>query len=481
MAIVPQPHRPVDLILGGGQAIGQGLTAYADRQAQTAKDNAPGDEALDRYFDRLMRGEDPQKLAQEAKYDPALQLVLGRAQGGPSVPAPGGYVPDVGTPGGQPAVLPPGTVNPYGAPGAPVQQQATPPQSGLMGPPPPQASGMSLGDYGRTQHAANAQAIGGFNPQPMQGSGLIPSREMPAQGGFPGYSVGPTGPLQGLANDAAMPMSGAPNVPKNVSPPPQAAPPREQPPRPYEGGTPPTPGGSMGGGQRRTVAEQQRLMGIMPAMIAGASREDVARTQADARRDVSETNALKGLAIAAMKDASFDDDSIRKYMASLEGMDLKAQIAALNATIGLAKARIGADATLGSAQTRAATKEDPAEKELRTSIGSLAAITSKPEWTKDAASVAEFNRLTARVGELQRGLGREGQSTPAPISGPPSPGANPNFGGPTGPSPKQPAPAQKPNAPAGQKLTPSGKPYVKMQKNAAGQIRYLDAAGNVVK
>lgn len=384
MSIVPQPYREADLAMRGAEGIGgiaqQGY-AYG---VQQAAQNAPGDPALDVYLHRLIHGEDPQRLAAEAKQDPVLQDALARLHAQAQPAQPGQYVPDVGIQNGRPAVQTPGAVNPAGVTAqipqsgltqAPPAQQAPPQLGGQAGQPPPQSS---LG--------APAAA-----PQAQQGMLARPP-----------------------ARQAFIPMV------------------------------------------HRTVAQQQRLAPFLPAMIAGASREDVARTQAQGRADSANLRAQTGVLITLLKEKGLDDRQIQDQLTKFEGLDIKAQIAAMNAAVSLMNVQTSAGATVGAARVRADTKEDPAEKELRSVQSAIANIVSKPEWTKDQSAVGEVARLTARIGELQRGVGREGVSTPGPFVGPPIPNARPTFGnqagGPLGPVQSPPAPVKASPAPPQPKL-----------------------------
>lgn len=342
MAIVPQPHREVDLISSGAQSLGNvGQQAYSTYQEQ-ARQDAPGDPILDKFINRLMAGEDPAKLGAEARADPSLQQLLQKiaSQGGAG-PSPQSMVPDVGAPRGQPQVMPPGTVNPAGGP-------------------------QSLGSMGSPQQG---QSLGAPAPQPRP---QAPQSQMPQ---------GPLPPANYETGGVQVSRPAAPQEPGAQDP------------------------------KLRTVREQQRLMGIIPTLAAGQSRENVAGMQTDARRDAATLRSNTTALIAIMKENGLQDRDISNTLTKIEGLDVKQQIAVLQAITDLEKSRIGAGATLGAAATRASTGEDSAEKELRTSITALANITSKPEWQKDSASMSEFTRLTARINELQKSLGRPAGST----------------------------------------------------------------------
>lgn len=370
MAIVPQPHRAVDLITSGAKSLGDvGSQSYGYYMEQQRLDE-PGDPALDKYFNRLLAKEDPVKVAAEARNDPSVQALLQKiaSQGQPG-PNPAATVPDVGMPRGQPSVLPPGTVSPSGGPAGP---------SGPGG----------LAAMGGGQPPAPT-------PRPAQDQQPLPyeSRSTDMQ-----HSVDFYDPGSGVRTTRPGPMET----------------------------TMQTAQGQPAGQRVRTVREQQRLMGLMPTLAAAEGRREVAGIQADAKTQAADMRNQTMALVAIMKENGLQDRDISKTLTQIEGLDVKQQIAVLKALTDIEKARIGAGATLGAAKTRAdagSGPEDPAEKELRTSINALANITSKPEWQKDAASMAEFKRLTARISELQSSLGRPAGQTAPRRSAKPKPAA----------------------------------------------------------
>lgn len=325
----------------GAETFGKGMMAAEEQRLL----DQPGDPVWDAILNRLASGENPQKLAEEMRGNGTMDMLIRKAMnGGGGVPSPQGSVPDVGMQGGRPAVLPPGSVSPSGGPQGPAGQYGTAP---------------AQMDHGqRPMQRAPAPSGGMQGAMPQQGAQQVPQRglqapnrpSMPTMGDMQSTpSVGPRRPIGGLQQMTAQashpiqaPTGGMPQAEASGFGAPQPQPPAAQPgqqPRQPTAATQP---------YRRTVREQQRWAGAMPTIIASESRESIQdQKTALSQRDQD----LRGL-IALMAQNGKDEDSIRKSVLGIEGMDVKQQIAVLKYLTQREVAEIGAGSRVRAAETK---------------------------------------------------------------------------------------------------------------------------------
>ncbi|UOF79740.1 hypothetical protein [Caudoviricetes sp.] len=356
MQTLANPYNDTDLILGGAKTLGEGL----GQMAEQAKLDAPGDPLLDAYINRVLQGEDPAAVAEDARskgvYDMIRNKLVSQGQG---IVGPQATTPDLGWQGGQPAIGGPGSMYPAGGPqgpmgpGAPAvggqapQGQHIPIPLGTM----PKGSG--TGGPGLGGPARESQT-------PVR-QGPVSVGQMGTQQPFNGLNVPSKGGVDsGLSNTQVLSQMAQPiQAPTTGMPQAQWQPPSAQRQQPQQRsgfeGTSRPPENSY---PLRTHKQQQQLMGILPSLVAANSRTDVARIKADAERDRTElTTSMRGL-VALMRQNGADNDSIRDALTAGEGLDVKSQIAFLNAMTRMhtaqmetggayARAKLGAD-TKGS-------------------------------------------------------------------------------------------------------------------------------------
>lgn len=450
MSSVPQPYRAADLIMQGTDSLGQGIAAYS---ADKALDQ-PGDPALDKYINRLLRGEDPHALAAEAKNDPLLAAALTRIQQGHGgqIVNPSATTPDIGMQGGRPAVLPPGALSPAAGPQG---------QYGGMGAPPPQAQAPAP-----QQPAASAPAQGEGLGRPTLGSPATPDHAPPARSGMPG-----------LVNSAAQGFQGAPQFGLGNPPPAVQSAPRQRPMMTTATGPArqPSPQPPPQQDQLRTVRQQQRLMGLLPALAAGQSRQNVADINAQARVDTAQTRQQTALVVQMLKSAGADDQRVQTALTSLEGLDDKQQQAALRGMVAILQSQNAAGSRLGAASISANAKTGSDElKYIQSEINNLQNALSNPkladidtgDGVKRSRAQAEQDlfRLKARQAQLTGVQGRD------PVQGPIQefPGQKPN---------PPPPPAKPPQA---QKTTTSVKIRVRLKDGRTGNIDSKDFNPNTM-
>jgi hypothetical protein len=432
---LPSPYNNAGLLMQGADQLGKGLLA-AEEQRQL---DMPGDPVWDAIINRLANGENPQKLAEEMRGNGTMDLLLRKAMnGGGGVPSPQGSVPDVGMQGGRPAVMPPGSVSPSGGPQGPAGQYGTAPTPQSM---------LAPGRYpGKSQFPGQAQAEQDVRGLMAQRKPMAPNRPaMPTMGDMQSTpSVGPRRPISGLqqltaqgASPIQAPMGGMPQAEASGF----GAPPQPQPPAAQPGRQPsqPTPATQP---YRRTVREQQRWAGAMPTIIASESRESIQdQKTALSQRDQD----LRGL-IALMAQNGKDEDSIRKSVLGIEGMDVKQQIAVLKYLTQREVAEIGAGSKVRAAEAKGSGDR---VKELRlatTALRQQIAGMSKSDVIIGPGGVQmSFNQANEALMRYEALLDAElGVSPRAPVEGPQlAPGAKPTQPQPR-PQPRAaPAPATK--------------------------------------
>lgn len=427
----------------GGQTLGQGLgQAGAQLESQRtaqAEANRPVNplqqamiDAMLKYTQRIGKGEDPAQVTAEAKQDPVIiQYQQSQRGGGLAAPAANQppqapqsapqrpSYPDVGAPGGQPQMGAPGQFDPTRQP----------------------ATGLSM---------TPGQSLGAPPQGPVSGALDMTPQQAP----FARLSAAPV-PTQSLGG-RSQEFGRQPAPSMGQAPAPRPAP-QAQAPYQYN---------------QRDFAQMQPQFGQIMAM---QGRQEVADAQAQARRDVQMSRDNTNTFIAILKQRGLDSDRALKEAIEFSKLDVSQQQNVLNNATKVQTANIGANATLGAAGIEAGSRErvaalseagkatktgeDSAEKELRTLINAQANIASKPEWTKDADSVATFKNYQKRIAELQNALGR-------PVGG-------------TGPRPTaSPAPTFSPQAPAPRPASVSRPPQAQLtERQAIG----LAAAKDILK
>jgi len=387
MAIVPQPHRPVDLMMQGASTIGQGVGAYM-QDKELDKQIHP---KLAAYIDRLLAGANPDQLKAEAGADPDLAGIFGSIQRGVPV-SPQGMVPDLHPQGGLQA---PGAVNPAGGPGP--YQPVQPPQSV------PQAN--------QQQHSLAQAAVGGpgqINPQSL-GAMDVNMRGQTVQG-VPGRDA---------LTMMAQPIQGAPQVQADTRPSVSSFMPKPQAPAPAQP--------QQSGYTRRDL---QSISPLLPTIEAGRSREMVAKLGAETKLKTEQSKNLRLALQAKAKEEGLDARMIQAALLATEGMDDKMQIAYFRGLIDLQRSQVGAEATKSAAGIKAAAPkggEDPDEKELRNLQNSIRALTAVTDWEKQPSLSTQVQEFQRQANALATRLGKpyvEGGSTatkpkPAPQAPPP--------------------------------------------------------------
>lgn len=300
----------------------------------------PGDPLLDAYINRVLAGEDPAAVAEDARGKGVYDMIRNKIMSQGGISGPQGTTPDLGWQGNQPTIGAPGSTNPAGGPqgpmGGPQGSYGTPVAGGGLVPP-PAAQQSVLGGQPRPQQELRSALH--EDQRPMR-QGQVSIGQMDSAQPFNGLNMPSKagGMDSGLANTQvlsrmAQPIQG-PQVQASTAPQPAQAP------RQPQIGTPQVARGGPQSAALRTRGQQQQLMGLLPSLVAANSRTDVARIKADADRDrVEMTTNMRGL-VALMRQNGADDDSIRKALTAGEGLDVKAQIAFLNAMTSLQRAQI---------------------------------------------------------------------------------------------------------------------------------------------
>lgn len=328
----------------GAGTIGGGLAAYGQEQAL----DEPLHPALQKYLQRLMAGEDPNQLAEQARLDPAVQEMINeaRAQLSQSRPRPADAVPDAAYQRGQPSVLAPGTISPSGGPQGPAGSQA-----GLAGlaargnaggawnanrpllsQPSPQSQGL-----GAATEALQPQVEQQTPPIPAQGAAQPAPQPQPDQQPLP-YSQPPQRPMgaavvnaQGASGYRAPEPGAFGGMSPATSPRPRPQPAPAAQPRPAaQAPGPATPVQSGGAPQRPLTQRDLRSMGnALPAMIAGAGRGDVARVNAQSKVQVAKMQTdVKGM-LGALKERGLNTQRFDTLVLAIEKLDDAQQQAVL--------------------------------------------------------------------------------------------------------------------------------------------------------
>ena len=444
--MVPQPYRPFDLINQGFGGLGSAL----EQRAADAKLDAPGDPLLDAYFDRLLKGEDPAKLAHEFRQSGGMQLLANYAANGPQqAQSPAGYVPDAGMVGNQPTLGAPGQFNPAGGPGvAAAQGGLSGAAAGAARPAPVQQPTPEQANIGPMTGMLRGQPVQG-----MQGRDALVMNAQPMNA--------PTGGLSGGASWTPTPQR--PQAPTGGAPPAQAPMPEHK---------------------LRSVREQQRLMQIAPTLEASRSREAVAKIKAESDNAKTQLQSEAQAFIAVAKEKGLDERSMRQFALGLEGLDDKQQVAVLNAATKLLAAQTAAGASMYGADKKAQAGTDNEQlKNAQKAVGALRSFLGKATGA-DKYTTPEGAELS--ISEAQQSLrdweDRLRQLGGVPLGGPEE-GGGPVTGGvvtPKAPIPKTPGKA----APVQNKLPtspPAGASGLIEQRNkTTGRRRWVDQSGKVV-
>lgn len=413
----------------GASLATQGFAGIDQQKAlkeQARQQAMPIPQALADYYQRMMNGEDPAALGAEARNHPEIQGHVESLRAGSQLQPP--QVSHVGPGAGGPGQ--PALYTPQGT------RDDMPPMQGLS-------------DVQRQSHGQSQQAVG-YSPPSLAGgvgdggaSFMHGARtQQPAQP--------PMGSMSQGSPSLSMPQQpgGGPQIARQ------------------DFGTPKFKGGD-------TISYKDAPQFAQAASQAAGinSREQIAREAAKVKEVVQSTKSDMALQIAQLKAQGVDDATLVKLMLGTMGEQGKQERFVEGEKGRTKRNENSADALRFGAKSRADGKEDPAEKELRSLQSEMGAVVSKPDWTKDPASVAEASRIQARIGELHRLVGREGPSSPGPLQGPAAPGAT------SGPG-KTPDPSKKPK-PSG-KEPAAGAASVRYSKSR-NLTQWLDARGTVIK
>lgn len=437
------------------------------KKAQAQKREYPVNQAYANFIQRLMDpNADASALGREAAAHPEVRAYIeSLKQGMSAAPAPQDQIPQVGSVGGQTSIGAPGQFEPAHGPNGPGGGNPQPkypgypagPPTGEVGtgynaPPPENPWERVAGNASPAFQAANpeqGQGMSKFVGQHQQAAQAIqPSQPMSAYS----RSLAETGPAQGapqVSPQEAGAQGWSPGQPQETrgtsGPPPwsppsghQYGPPNQFPPAQF------SPNSDV-----LYPRDLEQMQHALPSIIASQGREQVAQTNTQGKGNVAAGNQEVQLILGKLKALGMSDATIARLRSETAKEVGRNQRFVESEKNDLTQTGMMADATKSAAGTRAATKESPAEKELRTIETEMGAITSKPDWTKDQQSVQNFNRLWSRVGELHRQVGREGNSTPPPM---------------------QPVPEQAKTILKGQGIpTPSGKPAPKPPQPQQGK------------
>ena len=387
MSSVPQPHRGVDLILGGAGSLTDSLGQRRVEQKAEADANRPINPLQQQMLElvlggkrRIEAGEDPAKVAAELREHPIAQQYRQSAQGGglaapAAAPVPGASnmqaYPDIGMQNGRPQMAMPGTFDPtraspsLGAP--PAQPQPRGPVSGALDMSP---------DPSRMARISAAPVMTGATQPPRQEFGSQPS---------PSLGQAPTPP-----------QPQAPYVP--------------------------------------TQRDYASVSPMFPTIMAAQGRQQVAEQNAAARQQVAETQANTATFLGMLKAQGMDDNRASREAIEFAKLDVRQQQAVLSAATKLDVAKIGADSRLGAAQIGAGSRERVAStrgsgksrdelgaqiKALRSQISGLgrADTITAPKGTQEALDSAreQLKALEAEWNERNLGaLPQQGAPPAAP-------------------------------------------------------------------
>lgn len=404
MSSVPQPYRAVDLIMQGANTLGQGVGDIASAQKAEAQANAPIHPKLQQFIDRMLAGEDPARLGQEAKGDPELQAFMAQLRGGGQAqPPPSAAPPDLRMqPGGQPSLGAVGSMWPGAREPAlrdasttnpdPTQRSLYRPAPGQGGPNATPNAGQSTYGWtpppqGQAQTPYSLAQMG----QPMLGAPTVD----PRQAGAAGEGPAPTQAVNYEQGGVQVSRPAAPEFDRSQTAQ-QPAPAQAPASRPF------------------TNRDFAQISPMLPSMIAGQSRQNVAGTQAGAREAVANLNTHKALLIQTMKQRGATEHETNAAQIALGKMTVDEQIAALKYQQALEVAKIGAGATLGAAGIKADTKEDPDEKRLRNLESRIQALKSKTDWEKQPDLQEMVSEFEAEADAAAQRLGKPRQRTLQP-------------------------------------------------------------------
>ncbi len=377
MSMVPQPHRPVDLIMQGASSLGGGIASAWQAGRDKAEGDQPIPDVLQRYVQRILAGEDPQQVGAEAQRDPGIAALIQQHRRSPQMPNPASTVPDVGWQGG-PALGAPGQFSPSGGPMGPSGPGALGTQAAQGGP------AMSLGSMQAQQHQGAQQAIA---PESYQPGWMETSRTPPSIAAM------------------AQPTQGAPQVT-----PQQAGASVGQPSRPAQAAQP----------AQRNMSRKEfgMLSPILPAAIAAGGRQEQARAVAEGRMRTEQMRAQKDTLLAIMKENGLDARVGQQLLLKLEGMDDAQQRAYLEAMTDLLKAQTQASASTGAARIRADTARgpNPTLEDLKLVQNQIRQWQSITDWQKQPTVVAKVKEAEEQVRRLRQALGipQEGSGTQQP-------------------------------------------------------------------
>lgn len=327
------PHRYAGMLQQGmaqlGEAGASSWQAY-EREKRLNSDMPP---AMRKYIQRLLKGEDPQTLAAEARNDPEVMASL--RKGLPQQPAAQGMINSVGMSGGQPAVMPPGAFGP-----APTQNPAPPAlQPGQAPPPPPPAAPQSLGGFGGHMKSAaavqNMDAPAPYSDSPPAAAPRVPAGTNRGLGQIAAEALAPDagmgGPRKPLVAAERTPMQSVPMVGRTQMG--SAAPGPVVPARPM----PSTANASNNPREDgpRTWRDYEAIKDMLPTLEAAKGRQLVAAINADARvRAVTESNDAKML-IARMVQEGKSEIEIARRLVEIGRIEGQKEIAALNGWVAL--------------------------------------------------------------------------------------------------------------------------------------------------
>lgn len=388
MSSVPQPHRPVDLILGANESLGRNLDANRARQdalnavsqsrqdaslaAQKQEDfqNFELNPQMQAFMDRIMAGEDPVQVGQEAAKTPGFLEQL--AQGGNAVQSPAS------------------------AANRDYRQQlptgAPPPQAPVRAPA-PQAS---IAD-------PNWRPPASFRPgqSPALGPGVGPSLGQPTQGA----------PQVTPAQAGAVGSVGGPPPQRPQVAPPQAAPAAPAP-------------------HRWTQREFQQLQPALPSIVAAQGRSQAAKTTAGAKIDVADKQALVRFITAKMREDGKTQAQIDNALIAIMGEEGKnTRAAAANETsttntaikAGAAKevAATNASGKVAAAGAKGSgkTQRDPRQVELaEVNKGIDKLVTDDNDLLNTPNLKQELEAKRKRRAELEADLNKNPPKTQAPTA-----------------------------------------------------------------
>lgn len=439
------------------QGVG-GLGQAADIYAKEREAQSPVHPLIQKYVERIMAGEDPVQLGREASNDPGVQMLLQSLNAGPRAPvAAQKGVPDINTASTPASLAAPGTVNPPGGPGglgdlvgqgaAPAGVGASPTAATAPRPPPAQPTGRTVADINA---AAQERATAVMRPRLETGAQLrdFAAPERPTFAGPPQAPAPAPAPQQAPASGQA--------PARQPSTPMQGAPARSS-------GTPPL--------TRRDYAQ---VAPLMPAMIAGRSREEVQRARGEVELAVNQLKQNVRALVAERKARGEDVRQVEAALLGIEKLDVSQQQAILDYIGRREVAMINAGARMGAAQTAAARpRSGPSPlseliKEANALRSQLTGMSRSDKMVAPDGTTYSFEEAQQRL-EYVTGLidaARGGPSQPA-VSRVAPPTTKP---GGIFTSPKTTF-----------QQSPNGKPYVQMTySKSQNKTYYFDASGKAV-